>query len=319
MIRVPVRLTMFTPGVALALTCQAMAQPLPVDCEPLCPPPAPAPQIEWRTEYEQRVVTRTVMVPETVHQTVQVQEQSFRQEQRTQKVMVPQQVAEVVSVQVPQTVMATETRMVAMSQTEMRPVYRDVQVPVTVAVQGVENRVGVQQVQAVMPVRVQIPVTSQCHCTHAAPGMPSVKTTGQPEQRMLEAVQHQTVVVNQQVTYQVPVTRYETRYQTQRVVEYQPVARSVEVPVQVQVARQVMQTQQQVQYRTVPQEMTQTSTVNVPVTVTREVSVPVTRMVPQTVQETISVPVRRAVVKPVAVCEVPIVCEPLPACPTCQP
>jgi|GEM_PF-4219898 len=319
MIRVPVRFTMLTLGAGLALSSRMMAQTLPVECEPLCPPPAPAPQIEWRTDYEQRVVTRTVMVPETVHQTVQVQEQSFRLEQRTQKVMVPQQVAEVVSVQVPQTVMATETRMVAMSQTEMQPVYRDVQVPVTVAVQGVENRVGVQQVQAVMPVRVQIPVTSQCHCTHAAPGMQAVQTTGQPVQRMLEVVQNQTVVVNQQVTYQVPVMRYETRYQTQRVVEYQPVARSVEVPVQVQVARQVMQSQQQVQYRTVPQEMSQTSTVSVPVTVTREVSVPVTRMVPQTVQETISVPVRRAVVKPVAVCEEPVVCEPLPACLTCQP
>ena len=249
--------------------------------------PACAPAPKFRTE----TVEETISVPETVMEKRTIQEQQIRYEQRPKTVTVYDQVPQVVNVNETVTVMTQETRMQQVTQTGYQAVTRNVVTPVTVAVQGVENRVGIRQIAQNVPVTVNRVVTSQCACTQSSPGLASVQTMAQPTQQIVQQVVNQQRIFNQQYTYQVPVTRHQTQYQTRQVVDYQPVAQTVNVPVAVQVPRQQVRTRQVTQMTTVPRQVTTYETVAVPCTVSREIEVPVTRYVQKTIQKTVQVPV----------------------------
>lgn len=248
---------------------------------PACAPPAP--------NFCEQVINETVLVPETVMEKRTVQEQQIRYEQRPKTVTVYDQVPRVVNVNETVTVMTQETRMQQVTRTGYQAVTRNVVTPVTVAVRGVEYRVGFRQVARNVPVTVNRVVTSQCACTQSTPGMSSVQTMAAPTQRIVQQVVNQQRIFNQRFTYQVPVTRQQTQYQTRQVVDYKPVSQTVNVPVTVQVPRQQVRTRQVTQMTTVPRQVTTYETVAVPHTVSREIEVPVTRYVQKTIQKTVQV------------------------------
>jgi hypothetical protein len=250
---------------------------------PTCAPPAP--------KFRQQVINETVSVPETVMEKRTVQEQQVRYEQRAKTVTVYDQIPQTVNVNETVTVMTQETRMQQRTQTGYQAVTRNVVTPVTVNVRGFENRVGIRQVAQNVPVTVNRVITSQCNCTQSSPGMASIQQASAPTQRIVQQVVNQQRIFNQQYTYQVPVTRQQTRYQTRQVVDYKPVSQTVNVPVAVQVPRQQVRTRQVTQMKTVPRQVTTYETVAVPHTVTREIEVPVTRYVKKTIQKTVQVPV----------------------------
>lgn len=249
-----------------------------------CPPPVRyvAPQTQ--------IVRQQVMVPRTTHEKRIVQEQRIQYQSRPGTRTVYENVPYAVNVNRTETVMTTETRMQLQTRTVMQPVYRDVVEPVTVAVQGVENRVGTRRVLRTVPVRVQVPVTKQCQCVTSAPGMPAAVAYSQPVTQLVEQIQYRQQWCEEQFTFQVPVTQYQTQYRTRRVVEHRQIQQTVNVPVQVQIPRHRVRTEQVVQYRQVPRQVTVNQTVAVPVTVRKEITVPVTRMVPQTVERCVTVP-----------------------------
>jgi len=231
------------------------------------------------------------MVPETVMVKRTIQEQQVRYEQRPKTVTVYEQVPRVVNVNETVTVMTQETQMQQMTRTGYQAVTRNVVTPVTVAVQGVENRIGIRQVSRNVPVTVNRVVNSQCACTKSSPGMASVQSMSQPTQQVVQQVVNQQRIFNQQYTYQVPVTRQQTQYQTRQVVDYKPVSQTVNVPVAVNVPRQQVRTRQVTQMTTVPRQVTTYETVAVPHTVSREIEEPVTRYVQKTIQKTVRVQV----------------------------
>ena len=250
---------------------------------PVCDPLAP--------KFRSQVINETVSVPETLMEKRTVQEQRVRYEQRPKTVTVYEQVPRVVNVNETVTVNVAETRMQQRTQTGYQAVPRNVVTPVTVNVQGFENRVGIRQVAQNVPVTINRVVTSQCNCTQSSPGLASVQTASAPTQRVVQQVVNQQRIFNQQYTYQVPVTRQQTRYQTSQVIDYRPVTQTVNVPVTVNVPRQQVRTRQVTQMQTVPRQVTTYETVAVPHTVTKEIEVPVTRYVQKTIQKTVQVPV----------------------------
>jgi hypothetical protein len=250
---------------------------------PTCAPPVP--------KFRNQVVTETISVPETFMEKRTVQEQQVRYEQRPKTVTVYEQVPQVVNVNETVMVNVPETRMQQRTQTGYQAVPRNVVTPVTVNVQGFENRVGIRQVAQNVPVTINRVVTSQCNCTQSSPGLASVQTMSAPTQRVVQQTVNQQRIFNQQYTYQVPVTRQQTQYQTSQVIDYQPVTQTVKVPVTVQVPRQQVRTRQVTQMTTVPRQVTTYETVAVPHTVSREIEVPVTRYVQKTIQKTVQVQV----------------------------
>lgn len=251
----------------------------------ICPPEAP------RIAYRRQIVEQTVVVPQIVKQKQTIQQQQIQYQQRSQQITVYDRIPQVVNVQRAQTIMTTETRQRAVVQTTYRPVQREVMKPVTVQVQSMEQRIGTRQVVKTVPVRVQKTMTTQCNCVQSVPGMAATQSVGRPVQSIVEVVENRQQAFTEQFRYQVPVTRNVTQYQRQSVVEYQAVQTTVNVPYQVQVPKQQLQTHQVVQYRTVPRNVVVQQTVAVPVNVSHEIEVPVTRYVQQRVQRTINVPV----------------------------
>jgi len=260
--------------------CQA-----PDNCCAVAPTCIPIPQVREET------ITETICVPETVMEQRTIQEQRVRYEQRPRTVTVYDQVPRVVNVNDTVTVMTQETRMQPVTKTGYQAVTRNVVTPVTVAVPGVENRIGIRQMVQTVPVTVQRVVTTQCVCTQTSPGMAPVQIPCPPTQRIVQQVVNQQRVFNQQYTYQVPVTRQQIQYQTRQIVDYKPVTQTVNVPVAVQVPRQQLRTRQVTQMTTVPRQVVTYEKVAVPHTVTRQISVPVTRYVKKTICKTIQVPV----------------------------
>ena len=269
-----------------------------------CAPMAPA--------FQQQVIRETVMVPQTVMERQTVAQQEVQYQQRQQTVTVYDRVPQVVNVQQTQTVMTTETRLQPQTTTGYEAFYRTEQRQIQVPVQKLESRIGVRQVAKMVPTRVQKVVTTQCNCTHSSPGMQTVQTAGKETQSIVEVVENRQTLVNEQYTYQVPVMAYEIRTQDYKVLDYRPTQQTVNVPVQVQVPKQQVSTQQVIQYRTVPRQLVATSAVAVPVTVQRQVDVPVTKMVPRTIERVVNVPVAQ----PQPTCG-PMGCG-NPGCPTCQ-
>lgn len=151
-----------------------------------------------------------ISVPETVMERRTVQKQQVRYEQQPRTVTVYEQVPRVVNVNETETVNVAETRMQQRTQTGYQAVPRNVVTPVTVAVQGFANRVGVRQVARNIPVTVNRVVASQYNCTQSSPGLTSVQTMSAPTQQVAQQAVNQQRIFNQQYTYQVPVTRYQT-------------------------------------------------------------------------------------------------------------
>lgn len=160
-----------------------------------------------------------------------------------------QAVPTVVNVNHVQTVMTTQWQMQQQARTVMQPVARTVLTPVTVPVQSLETRIGIQQVVQNVPVQVQRPVTTSCVCTQQVAGCAPTVTACQPATRYVTTIENRPQVVNQQISYQVPVTRYTTQYQQRQVVDYRPVQQVVNVPVAVQVPVQQVQTVPTLQYQ----------------------------------------------------------------------
>ena len=153
------------------------------------------------------------------------------------------------------TVMTTQWQYQQRTQTVMQPVTRTVVMPVSVPVQTYETRTGIQQVVRNVPVQVQRAVTTSCRCTQQVAGFGAAVTASQPTTQFVTTVEHRPQVVNQQVSYQVPVTRYATQYQQRQVVDYQPVQQTVNVPFAVQVPVQQVTSVPTVQYRYVPTQV----------------------------------------------------------------
>lgn len=169
-----------------------------------------------------------------------------------------QAVPTVVNVPQVNTVMTTQWQYQQQTRTVMQPVARTVVTPVSVPVQTYETRTGIQQVVRNVPVQVQRAVTTSCQCTQQVAGFAAAVTVSQPTTQFVTTVEHRPQVVNQQVSYQVPVTRYATQYQQRQVVDYQPVQQTVNVPVAVQVPVQQVTSVPTVQYRYVPTQVSVT-------------------------------------------------------------
>ena len=265
-------------------------------CQLNCTPPVVNPTEQFH------VREHTVMVPRVVQQRQRIQVQEMRQQQRDKYVTVYDQVPEVVNVNTQETVMTTQTQMQSQTINGVQAVYKDVTTPVTVAVQTVENRQVARQVMRVVPVNVRVLVTTQQGAYCPVPGQPHLmQWVSQPTSAYVDQVQYRQQLCQEICTVQVPGMSYATQYQTQKVLAYQPVQQTVQVPVTVQVPQVQTKTQQVVQYRAVARQVVEQETVNVPTMVDREIEVPVTQYVPQVV---------RTVVK---TCEVAV------DCPTCQP
>jgi hypothetical protein len=138
----------------------------------------------------------------------------------------------------------------------MQPVARTVMTPVMVPVQSYETRTAVQQVVRNVPVQVQRAVTTNCQCTQQIAGFAPTVTSNQPVTQYVTTIENRPQVVNQQMSYQVPVTRYATQYRAQQVVDYRPVQQTVYVPVAVQVPVQQIRSVPTVQYQYVPCQVT---------------------------------------------------------------
>ncbi len=147
-----------------------------------------------------------------------------------------------------ETVMVNQVRYETYQQTVMQPVYRTMSVPVTVPVQTLETMVGTRRVLQNVAVRVQRPVTTQCQCVQSSLCGVSTYSTGAPVTRMVETVENRQVWVDQQYTFQAPVTNYVTQYQAQQVLDYQPTVQTMQVPVTVQVPVQQTRKEQVVNY-----------------------------------------------------------------------
>ena len=154
-----------------------------------------------------------------------------------------------------ETVMATQTRYETYQKTVMQPVYRTMAVEVTVPVQTMETMVGTRRVLQNVAVRVQRPVTSPCQCVQPSPCMGPTVSACAPATRMVETVEYRPVWVDQQYTFQAPVTNYVTQYQNRQVLEYQPTVQTMQVPVAVQVPVQRIRKERVVNYEYVPTQV----------------------------------------------------------------
>ncbi len=154
-----------------------------------------------------------------------------------------------------ETVMTTQTRYETYEKTVMQPVYRTMAVEVTVPVRTMETMVGTRRVLQNVPVRVQRPVTSQCQYVQPSPCRGATVTTCAPVTPMVEAVEYRPVWVDQQYTFQAPVTNYVTQYQNRQVLEYQPTVQTLQVPVTVQVPVQRIRKERVVNYEYVPTQV----------------------------------------------------------------
>lgn len=134
-----------------------------------------------------------------------------------------------------ETVMTSQVRYETYQKTIMQPVYRTVSVPVTVPVQTLETMVGTRRVLQHVPVRVQRPVTTQCYCVQTGPYGQSVVSCGHSVTQLVDSVETRPVWVDQQYTFQAPVTSYVTEYQPRQVLDYEPTVSTIQVPVTVQV------------------------------------------------------------------------------------
>jgi hypothetical protein len=154
-----------------------------------------------------------------------------------------------------ETVMTNQVRYETYQQTVMQPVYRTMSVPVTVPVQTLETMVGTRRVLQNVAVRVQRPVTTQCQCVQTGYGGVATYSVGAPMTQMVETVENRQVWVDQQYTFQTPVTNYVTQYQARQVLDYQPTVQTMQVPVTVQVPVQQMRREQVVNYEYVPTQV----------------------------------------------------------------
>ncbi|MBI1311530.1 hypothetical protein GC176_09500 [bacterium] len=154
-----------------------------------------------------------------------------------------------------ETVMTSQVRYETYQKTVMQPIYRNIPIAVSVPVQTTETMVGTQRVLQNVPVRVQRPVTTQCQCVQNGLGVTSAFAAGAPVTQMVESVENRQVWVDQQYTFQAPVTNYVTQYQTRQVLDYQPTTQTMQVPVTVQVPVQRTRKEQVVTYEYVPTQV----------------------------------------------------------------
>ena len=166
-----------------------------------------------------------------------------------------QAVPKVTEVDRVETVMVNQVRYETYQKTVMQPVYRTMSVPVTVPVQTMETMVGTRRVLQNVAVRVQRPVTTQCQCVQTGLGGPATYSAGAPVTQMVETVENRQVWVDQQYTFQAPVTNYVTQYQARQVLDHQPTVQTMQVPVTVQVPVQQTRKEQVVTYEYVPTQV----------------------------------------------------------------
>ncbi len=166
-----------------------------------------------------------------------------------------QAVPKVTDVDRVETVMVNQVRYETYQKTVMQPVYRTMSVPVTVPVQTLETMIGTRRVLQNVAVRVQRPVTTQCQCVQTGLGGISTYSAGTPVTQMVETVENRQVWVDQQYTFQAPVTNFVTQYQTQQVLDHQPTVQTIQVPVTVQVPVQQTRKEQVVTYEYVPTQV----------------------------------------------------------------
>lgn len=250
-----------------------------------CPAPvevacAPAPVTEQYVLQE-----HTVMVPRHATQKQRVASTVYQTIQRPKVETVYEQVPEYVPVNTQQTVMVPQTVLQPQTVTTMQAYYRDV--PYQYQAQSVET----QQVERVFEETRNVPrdVTYRIKTQRVRkidiPGQPTrYEQLGEPTYRCETKREYRTesVPVSKLATVDVPKMSLQTA--TQRVLEYQPVQQTYQVPVTVNVPQVQTTTQHVLQYRTVPRQVTTMESVQVPVAVEHEVDVPTIEYVPMRVQ-----------------------------------
>ncbi len=227
----------------------------------------------------------TVMVPRQTTQRQRVASTVYQTIQRPKVETVYEQVAEYVPVPTQQTVMVPQTVMQPQTVTSLQPVYRDV--PYQYQTQDFETQQveRVHEVTRSVPHEVKVRITTQRVRRIDIPGQaPRYEKIGEPTSRCETRTEFRAVTSEEPRVASIQVPKLTTQTATQRVLDYQQVQQTVQVPVTVNVPQVQTTTQQVLQYRTVPRQVTTMESVQVPVAVEHEVDVPAIEYVPMRVQ-----------------------------------
>ena len=258
-----------------------------------------------RTTY--KTVTKTIMVPQTVMETRDVQSVEYREEVRERSHMVYEQVPETRQVVTQHTVMVPETRQRTETFSIQVPFEREVPQTYTVEKIGTETRTGTRQVCRCVPkteMRTTVcggeVIKRSVESPNGGVKVQTVVVGGTKTQEPVTVMRKQTV--QQTYTYNVSVPRTETHTRMLKQTDYRTETRTREVPEVVQVPKIESRTHNVTEMKSVPRQKTETYTERVPHVVTKQVQVPVTKSVAKQITEQVPVTTYDVIEEPVSDC-----------------
>lgn len=278
-------------------------------------PAAPAVECETPLQTTRRIVPRTtyktvvktIMVPQTVMETRDIQSVEYRDEARERSVTVYEQVPETRQITTQHTVMVPETRQRTESYSIQVPFEREV--PQTYSVEKIhtETRTGTRQICRCVPkTEMRTTVTGgevikrSVESPNGGVKVQTVVVGGTKTQEPVTVMRKQTV--QQTYTYNVSVPRTETHTRMLKQTDYRTETRTREVPEVVQVPKIESRTHNVTEMKSVPRQKTETYTERVPHVVTKQIQVPVTKTVAKQITEQVPVTTYDVIEEPVSDC-----------------
>ena len=281
-----------------------------VECET---PPQTVRRIIPRTTY--KTVTKTIMVPQTVMETRDVQSVEYRDEVRYRSYTVYDQVPETKQVTTQHTVMVPETRHRTEAYSVQVPFEREVPQTYTVEKVHTESRTGTRLVCKCVPKTELRTVITGGEVTKRGVNSPNggvkVQTVvigGTKTQEPVTVMRQQTV--QQTYTYNVQVPRTEICTRLVKQTDYRSETRTRNVPEVVQVPKIETRAHNVTEMKSVPRQKTDVYTERVPHAVTKQIQVPVTRSVAKQITEQVPVTTYDVIEEPVSDC---VNCDPVDA------
>lgn len=258
-----------------------------------------------RTTY--KTVTKTIMVPQTVLETREVQSIEYRDEIRERSYTVYDQVPETRQVTTQHTVMVPETRQRTETYSVQVPFVREVPQNYTVEKVHTETRTGTRQICKCVPkteMRTTITggevIKRSVDSPNGGVKVQTVVVGGTKTQEPVTVMRQQTI--QQTYTYNVSVPRTETHTRMLKQTDYRSETRTREVPEVIQVPKIDTRTHNVTEMKSVPRQKTDRYTERVPHVVTKQIQVPVTRTVAQQITEQVPVTTYDVIEEPISDC-----------------
>lgn len=258
-----------------------------------------------RTTY--KTVTKTIMVPQTVMETREVQSVEYRDEVRERSYTVYDQVPETRQVTTQHTVMVPETRQRTETYSVQVPFERGVPQNYTVEKIHTETRTGTRQICKCVPkteMRTTITggevIKRSVDSPNGGVKVQTVVIGGCKTQEPVTVMRKQTI--QQTYTYNVSVPRTETHTRMLKQTDYRSETRTREVPEVVQVPKLETRTHNMTEMKSVPRQKTDRYTERIPHVVTKQIQTPVTRTVAQQITEQVPVMTYDVIEEPVSDC-----------------